>query len=76
LVTVFRDKQNCGRYKYSIVEKEFTTNDHGEGPEQEVVEYKNVSKESYSSILEVKEAVFDKFHIKPEEFVKNFMQIV
>lgn len=68
LVTIYPDKQNRSRYKYSIVDKEYSTVDYGEGPEQEVDERKQFSKESYSSITEAQCAVFDKLHPKPEEY--------
>ena len=75
LVTVFPDKQNRGRFKYSIIDKEYSTIDYGEGPVQEIDERKQFSKESYSSIIEAQFAVFDKLHTTPERYAKHMIKL-
>lgn len=74
LVTIYPDKQSRGRYKYSITDKEYTMIDYGDGPEQEVDERKQFSKESYSSITEAQLAIFDKLHPNPEKYARYIIK--
>lgn len=74
LVTVFPDKQNRGRFKYSIIDKEYSMIDYGEGPEQEIDERKQFSQESYASVNEAQLAVFDKLHPNPEKYAKYMIK--
>jgi hypothetical protein len=63
-ITIYKDKYKLGNFKFITVKKEITNIDYGEGPEQEEEDIKFFSKNSYNSIAEAKEAVFDHFFPK------------
>ena len=68
LVTIFPDRYKPGQYKYSIIEKEFTTTFNEDGPEQETYTDKKFSQKSFSTITEAQEDVFNEFYPNIDEY--------